>query len=110
MKRLISCLFIILFTVSFISCTEEEKMKEGFYMTATVRNVTDRIEVDVIESEYADGIYWVIVGSDTVIYDTDSKIKEMSDIKVGDTVRILYSGQVMMSYPPQIVALEICII
>ena len=110
MKRIISCLLIILFVVSFISCTEEENVKEGFYMTATVRNVTDRIEVDVTESEYADGIYWVIVGNDTVIYDTYSRIKEMSDIKVGDTIRVLYSGQVMMSYPPQIVALEICIL
>ena len=85
-------------------------MKDGFYMTAAVRNVTDRIEVDVIESEYADGIYWVIVGNDTVIYDTNNNIKVMTDIKVGDTIKVMYSGQVMMSYPPQIVALEICII
>ena len=28
-------------------------------------------------------------------------------LKVGDTVEITYGGQVMMSYPPQIVALKI---
>ena len=82
-------------------------MNDYFTMLATVKNVEEKIEVDVISAEYASGIYWVITSPATRITDEKGNIIKKTDLKVGDTVKIIYNGQVMMSYPPQIVALEI---
>lgn len=84
-------------------------MNEDFSMTAKVLSVGERLEVEVISAEYAEGVYWVIVGSDTEIFDIDGNSIEKNDIQVGDIVKIEYNGQVMMSYPPQIVARSISI-
>ena len=82
---------------------------EQFVLKATVKSVSDphHIEVEVIESDYAFGVYWVLTGADTVYIDASGNSIAKSDIKVGDTVKITYGGQVMMSYPPQIVAYKI---
>lgn len=82
---------------------------EQFVLKATVKSVSDphHIEVEVIESDYAFGVYWVLTGADTVYLDASGNSITKSDIKVGDTVKITYGGQVMMSYPPQIVAYKI---
>jgi len=80
-------------------------------MRATVDKVSEKIEVTVIEGEYgAEGIFWVIVGDTTEIQDEHGSPLTPSDIKVGDTVEILYGGQVMMSYPPQIAASKITVL
>ena len=82
---------------------------DEFVLKATVKSSGEvgRIEVEVIESDYAFGIYWVLTNSDTEICDSDGERISSSDIKAGDTVKITYGGQVMMSYPPQIVASKI---
>ena len=74
------------------------------YMIARVDGLSDRLEVTVTESEYAYGVYWVIISDITTITDREGNHITPSDIRVGDTVEIYYSGQVMLSYPPQIVA------
>ena len=82
-------------------------------MTATVTNLLDsgKIEVDVIEGEYgASGIFWVIVSDQTALCDGHGTKIALSDIQAGDTVEIRYGGQVMMSYPPQIVAGSITVL
>ena len=79
-----------------------------FVLKATVLSLTDHhIEVEVIESDYAFGIYWVLTSADTVFLDANGKSISLSNIKAGDTIKITYSGQVMMSYPAQIVAHKI---
>ena len=82
---------------------------DGFVMTATVKSVGDRVEVDVISAEYASGIFHIIVGENTIIYSSEGKEITKQDLKPGDTVDITYNGQVMLSYPPQAVALKIVV-
>ena len=78
-----------------------------FEMKATVTALGEKLEVDVTEAEYAEGIYWIIISDITEI--TNSKGEKISrdEIDVGDKVIITYNGQVMMSYPPQVVARKI---
>lgn len=81
---------------------------DEFVLKATVNSQTEHhIEVEVIESDYAFGVYWVLTGADTVFLDANGKAIAISDIRAGDIVNITYSGQVMMSYPPQIAAHKI---
>lgn len=82
---------------------------DGFTMIATVKSVGDRVEVDVISAEYASGIFHIIVGENTQIYSAEGREITKQDIKAGDTVEITYNGQIMLSYPPQVVALKIVI-
>lgn len=77
-------------------------------MVAEIIAIGDKIEVEVIEGDYgASGIYWVNVSSTTTVKTSDGKSIKLSDLAVGDQIEIIYSGQVMMSYPPQIVAKKI---
>ena len=91
----------------------EGNMNEGgnmnrgdyFMLFAVVQGVyDDRIEVEVIESDYAFGIYWVRTGDQTTYSHADGSPATRSDIEAGQTIRISYNGQTMMSLPPQIVA------
>ncbi len=81
--------------------------REGVKMTARVTAVGERIEVEVIESEYTSGPYFIITNSDTEYLGKDGGKILRAAIRVGDTVEITYSGQVMLSYPPQVVAYSI---
>ena len=109
MKKAVISILIFFALVMMISCTGESEMN-SFKMKARVDNIGDRIEVTVIDAEYAEGIYWLVVGDLTEYKDEDNSIIEKSDISIGDIVEITYNGQVMMSYPPQIAALEIKIL
>lgn len=83
---------------------------EAFVLKAVVNSVTDRLEVEVIESDYAFGVYWVLVNENTKFEDSEGSAIGLSDIKPGDTIEITYGGQVMMSYPPQIVAWKVTLL
>ena len=110
MKKYITVAAFILLTCLLFACSGEggNKAVEGVKMTAVIKNIDDKIEVEVIEGEYgASGLYWVNVGSDTIILDKNGNSTMKAFLQVGDTVEITYGGQVMMSYPPQIVALKI---
>ena len=74
-----------------------------------VTNVSDtrHIEMEIIESDIAFGTYWVIVGDPTELYGKDGEKIDRSDIKIGDTIDVVFGGQVMQSYPPQISAKRI---
>ena len=107
MKRISLIAYVLLVVALLVSCyiTEEEKNMEGVKMTAVIKNIGDKIEVEVIEGEYeVSGIYWVNFSSDTVFTNADDVRLSISDLKVGDVVEITYGGQVAMSYPPQISA------
>lgn len=132
MKNLISVLLILALSLALlISCTpntEEDKgSSEGnedmagrpiphsyngddeeiFCLVGEVTAIHDCIEVNVTEAEYAYGIYRVLVSDETDILDQNGSKISLGDIKVGDTVEVLYNGQTMMSYPPQIVAIRV---
>ena len=108
MKRNFLVLALALLTLCAVGCQPQGE-QNSFTLKAIVKSTEDlgRIEVDVIESDYASGIYWVLIGNGTKITDSHGKAICVTDIKVGDTVEITYSGQVMMSYPPQIAAIKI---
>ena len=98
-----------------VSCTEtpseqQEPARGGFFLKGRVLAVNDHIEIEVIESDYADGIYWVLTSDTTEYRAADGSVTSRSALAVGDIVEIEYGGQVMMSYPPQIVAARIRIL
>lgn len=91
------------------SCGTGAGPGDGVAMKARVNALGDRLEVEVIESPYTFGVHWVITDS-AKVYDASGNEISISDIAVGDTLEILYSGQVMLSYPPQIVAAKITVL
>ena len=109
MKRLIIILVICIVT-PFLNNGRIEEVNQKFYMTAVIQEIDEKIQVDVISGEYAYGVYLVITGDETKYYGENKLSIERSSLKVGDTIKIVYGGQVMMSYPPQIVAREIYVI
>lgn len=79
-----------------------------FILKAKVVGKNDtHLEIEVIESDYAFGIYWVIVPSSTPILNAQGEAISLDDLSKDTVVEITYNGQTMMSYPPQIVALSI---
>ena len=112
MKKTLICIVFLLMASMFVSCDilpNGEQNMNGTKMKATITAISDtRIEVEVIEGEYgATGPYSVITSTDTSILDAEGKHISLSSLSVGDTIEITYSGQVMLSYPPQIVAIKI---
>ena len=113
MKSLAKFILLILSLSLLTSCgvTDTEKEDGGavneFTMKAKLLANEEKLEVDVIEAEYASGNFHIIVPEETDIYGSDGEKIKKSDLKVGDLITISYSGQIMMSYPPQTVALKI---
>ena len=108
MKKRMRMLCLLLLLPCLFACGQEAGAEGEVKMTAEVTAIGDRIEVEVIEGEYgAEGPYHVIVGDGATFSDANGNAIAKGDIKAGDTVEIYYSGQVMLSYPPQIVAVKI---
>ena len=80
---------------------------EKFSMLAEIENLDTPFQVDVIRAEYASGPYWIVTSPQTEYEDKNGNRITKSDLCVGDTVEIYYNGQVMMSFPPQVVAHKI---
>ena len=78
-------------------------------MEATVTEVGKRLLVEVTKSEYTSGPHVVLVNESTVIQDASGTPLCAQSIKIGDKLTVLCSGQVMLSYPPQIVAIRIIV-
>ena len=107
-KYLAIALAMLMFMTVGCQSTDNDPITENFHLKAIVKSNDggDRLEVEVIESDYAFGIY-IVHTSNAAFINAEGEAISPSDIQVGDTVEITYSGQVMMSYPPQIVALKI---
>ena len=103
----IALAMLMLMTVGCQS-TDNDPITENFHLKAIVKSNDggDRLEVEVIESDYAFGIY-IVHTSNAAFINAEGEAISPTDIQVGDTVEITYSGQVMMSYPPQIVAMKV---
>ena len=124
MRKILLTVILLALTMSLFSCSaidkllgkdDENKSNDGskpsgdVRMIARITEMGDKISVDVLESEYTSGIHWVITTGGTEFFDKNGNEIERSDLKVSDKVEILYSGQVMLSYPPQIVAARISV-
>lgn len=73
------------------------------YKGKIVSNENSRyIEVEIIDSQIAFGKYLVLVDAATVYQDSEGNEITRDDLKVDDVIEISFSGQVMMSLPPQI--------
>ena len=108
MKKLIKCIIMLLTMGVLTSCSNDDvSVKGDFSMKAVVQNVGDRIEVDVYEAEYAEGIYWLNTDEKTVFLDENGNKISRSNIKQGDKIEVFFSGQVALSYPPQVYAITI---
>ena len=107
MKKL-SIILIAIFAVFNMGCSKQ--LGDDFNMLAKVINNGEKLEVEVLESENnASGIYLVIIANETEFIDKVGNQILKENIECGDIVEIYYGGQVMMSYPPQIVAARIVI-
>lgn len=107
---LIFMLFLIPLGTSCNNSNIEDVDTMYFEMMGIVKNVGERIEIEVIESNYAFGIYWIITSDETKYYNNSYEEISKDDLFIGDKIIITYSGQVMMSYPPQVVAYKIKLI
>jgi len=110
MKKLFKRIAILTSLLFLVSCSPGvSDAQPTVVMTAVIDNIFDRIEVSVLESEYTSGVHWVITSAETEIIGKNGERITREDLEVGDTVEIVYSGQVMMSLPPQIVARKITV-
>ena len=76
----------------------------SFVLEGVVTALGERLLVEVTRSEYTSGPHLVILTDETEIKDASGKALSREDIGIGDTLSVVYNGQVMLSYPPQIVA------
>ena len=118
MKRLIKILLLLITLGALSSCGAEEggivnenppaeETSDNFVMKATVTGIGDRIEINVYEAEYAEGIYWLVTDENTELIDSKGERISLSGLDIGDKITVEYSGQIMMSYPPQVYAIKI---
>ena len=91
-----------------LSDDASNEVKAEFVLKSIVKKVeNDRIVVEIIESDYAFGVYHILTFDTTKYYNKNGSQITRQGIMVGDTVEITYSGQTMLSYPPQVVAYQI---
>ncbi len=110
MKKFLCVFVLILCQLFLVGCDQTNGMNnEKFVLKAEVLSVNEKIEVNVIDSDYAFGVYHVITSNETQFFDSDGNVIDKSSVKINDVIEITYGGQVMMSYPPQIVASKIVI-
>ena len=84
--------------------------KGEFSLVGTVKEIDEKILVEIEQSDYMSGDMLLIVSKNTVVKNSSGDTISISDIKVGDKISASYNGQVMMSYPAQVSALEITVI
>ena len=111
MKKYTKILWLLLALPLLFACgagngeDTEAGVTPEFTMTAKITAIGERIEVTVIEAPHGNtGPFWVITGEGTLYRNKNGETITREALSVGDTVEITYGGQVMMSYPPQIVA------
>ena len=88
----------------------EERNSDGeFFFRGVVKSVDNKyyISMEIIDSNVAFGLYHVNVDAGTKYFNSEGNGISRDDIKVGDTIEVVFSGQVMLSMPPQIYAQKI---
>ncbi len=78
-------------------------------MVAQILEINDTILVEIKKSDYLMGKCIIILHEDILYLSSNGSKISKSHLKVGDIIKISYGGQVMLSYPPQVVAYKIAI-
>lgn len=108
LKKLVSALLCtllvpVVFSLGGCAPSDNTGLNEGYTLRGIVKKIDDKIEIDVTEGEYAEGIYLVIYSSARFV-NSEGEAASIGDMSVGDEIEVTYGGQVMMSYPPQVAA------
>ena len=114
MKKFLTLFLVFLLSLSVLtSCNEGEDtppdVDGNVTMTARIEAMGEKIEVMVTESEYTWGTHLVITSDKTQYVGKNGERITRDKLAVGQNIEIVYSGQVMLSYPPQITAQKITI-
>ena len=67
------------------------------------------MEMEIVDSTIAFGPYRVLIGDSTTFYGVNGEEIDRETIELDDIIEVVFSGQVMMSYPPQIAAKRVYI-
>ena len=70
---------------------------------------SQELEMEIVDSTIAFGLYRVLISGETTFYGLDGEEINRETIEIGDVIEVVFSGQVMMSYPPQIAARRVYI-
>lgn len=99
--------FILAFNLMACNVNKGEEMDQSnikVSFIAEIISIEENILVNVLESQYTSGEHILIITDKTQYLDSDGNKIEKSNLNVGDKIKVDYSGQVMLSYPPQVVA------
>lgn len=110
MKKYIAITVFMLLASLLFACSSDMEVgnTEKVTMTAVINNLDGKFEVDVIVGAYgASGLYWINISDNAILIDENGNPISKSEFEIGDIVEITYDGKVMLSYPPQVVALKI---
>ena len=80
---------------------------EVVFKGQVLSNYSTFMEVEIIDSEIAFGKYIALISAKTEFYDKDGNAIDREDITTDNVIEIVFSGQVMNSYPPKISAKRI---
>lgn len=105
-KILISTILLSIFSLLF-ACTSTNVPE--IKMLARINENGEEIAVTVLESEYTFGDFFIITSEKTKFENAVGEKLTKQDLSPGDTVEITYNGQMMLSYPPKVVALKIVV-
>ena len=105
---------IIIALTSFLllaGCADRTGAESEYRFRAVVKAVTDDgIEATVsLEDGVHFGEYRILTGDNTQYCSTDGKSVARESIEQGDVIEVTYNGQVMRSFPPQVVATKIIV-
>ena len=92
---------------------EHIELSEGevvFRAKVIANHNSNNLEVEIIDSQVAFGTYIVLTGNQTTYFDREGNALDRNTIKESDIIEIIFSGQVMNSYPPQIAAKRIYLV
>ena len=108
-KFMLSILLLSIFPM-LISCGSVSAESTEFSFLATVKSVSDNIEVEADEGQNEFGVYLIVTTSQTKYYDKDGNKASKLNLAEGTRIKITYNGQVARSYPPQVAAQKIQLI
>ena len=97
MKRIIAFVFVVLFLVTFVSCREDSNdiINQAYFRGKVIEKYEKSCLLEVVDT----GNQLITIG-DKIVVKTD--IDKCPQYEVGDYLRIVYGGEMALSYPPQI--------
>lgn len=120
MKNKILALILLTVMLLAVGCKPDtkndipsEKNPDGDYAFKGVVTSLDNdryIEMEIVDSDIAFGIYWVLLSENTVFVNREGLPSDRDMLELGDKIEVTFSGQVMMSFPPQISAWKITLL